>query len=44
MALIYTIGTLNLQQNEPLSLGEATADITIQVEPNFEKDHDFDIQ
>lgn len=40
----YTIGTLNLQQNEPLSLGEATADITIQVEPNFEKDHDFDIQ
>lgn len=40
----YTIGTLNSQHNEPLSLGEATADITIQVEPNFEKDHDFDIQ
>lgn len=40
----YTIGALNLQQNEPLSLGESTADITIQVEPNFEKDHDFTIQ
>ena len=40
----YTIGVLNSKENEPLSLGEAESDITIEVEPNFEKDHEYDIQ
>lgn len=40
----YTIGVLNSEENEPLSLGEAESDITIEVEPNFEKDHHYDIQ
>lgn len=37
----YTIGVLNQSENEPQSLGEATSDITIEVEPNFEKDHEY---
>ena len=39
----YTIGVLNSDENEPASLGEAESDITIEVEPNFEKDHEYDI-
>lgn len=40
----YAIGVLNSKENEPASLGEAESDITIEVEPNFEKDHEYDIQ
>lgn len=40
----YTIGALNAQENEPISLGEAESDIVIEVEPNFEKDHDYTLQ
>ena len=40
----YTIGVLNSKENEPASLGEAESDIIIEVEPNFEKDHEYDIQ
>ena len=39
----YTIGVLNKQENEPVSLGEAEGDIVIEVEPNFEKDHEYEI-
>lgn len=40
----YTIGVLNKQENEPVSLGEAESDIVIEVEPNFEKDHEFELE
>lgn len=40
----YTIGVLNKQENEPVSLGEAESDIVIEVEPNFEKDHEYEIE
>ena len=39
----YTIGVLNKKENEPVSLGEAEGDIVIEVEPNFEKDHEYEI-
>lgn len=40
----YTIGVLNAQENEPISLGESVSDIVIEVEPNFEKDHDYELR
>lgn len=40
----YSIGVLNKQENEPISLGEAEGDIVIEVEPNFEKDHEFELE
>lgn len=39
----YSLGQLRREENDPLSLGEADSDITLEVEPNFEKDHDFEV-
>ncbi len=40
----YSLGQLRRDENDPVSLGEASSDITLEVEPNFEKDHEYDLQ